>query len=834
VFAQAFDLSSASNTMYSVPTSAAASESEYILNTLFGQIGDLGQLTSTNSVMGVIFRLLNISVAFIGGMIASITVYQGVVQTAAQGVFMGKKGSQSAYFTGLRTIGGLALVMPVYGGYSVLQYIVMSIALSSIGLANGLAGGILKQMDNFNPSQVVAQVLQLPSTNSADDYNTAVSNSGLSQASVQSYYKKLARFAACAVINNELKPIAYETGGEIKLRFPANSQCAVNNDTVFSSELASPLRAQYKQQTNLILGSLYNYFLSSDLTSEPNEEPSFNVPRLTSYIQQLSQARALGFVSNRGASASNTPLGDFVYDWVKFPYLYQAVSMGCSEDTELDLFNGLMNGGAGVCSSASTPQGFSNFNPGLSAAGTDAIYNQISGLRLSPASQASLTDASSTSTSSIRSKVQNALQAVSWETLSIPSSGNIKHGWEEPPELTGTFFGENEAVKNPLKNVLQDSATIWLSAFFDQTGDFVKNPALKLGELAAKLSGNLTLFMFTLSRDVIAFQTQATFETYWLLFTVRIAKDITLAYYASFLEYAWDMFYCLIPFAPNPSFRVPFCAPTLIPLPPPIFIMVNPAWVAQIITSLVMITSSATAYSIAVGVFEAIEQPLQLAWQLTTQTAVAYQYMGIIIAAVSPVMVMTSVLSIWVPMLPSLTFFIAIIGWVLAVTEAMVAFPLTALGMTFPQGHDFLGSAQQSLILLLSLFIRAPLIVMGFYIGMLLLSVGVGFLLKMSTLMLNLVMPSGNSMASAVITIMAMMFLLYITATLVAYCLSASYKIPSMVIRWVGAQADTGSEQQSIQRVYALLNQQQGSALSSVQQSAQGSEQSSKSVAGSV
>ena len=78
------------------------------------------------------------------------------------------------------------------------------------------------------------------------------------------------------------------------------------------------------------------------------------------------------------------------------------------------------------------------------------------------------------------------------------------------------------------------------------------------------------------------------------------------------------------------------------------------------------------------------------------------------------------------------------------------------------------------------------------------------------------------------------MFLLYITATLVAYCLSASYKIPSMVIRWVGAQADTGSEQQSIQRVYALLNQQQGSALSSIQQSAQGSEQSSKSVAGSV
>lgn len=79
-----------------------------------------------------------------------------------------------------------------------------------------------------------------------------------------------------------------------------------------------------------------------------------------------------------------------------------------------------------------------------------------------------------------------------------------------------------------------------------------------------------------------------------------------------------------------------------------------------------------------------------------------------------------------------------------------------------------------------------------------------------------------------------MVFLIYVTATLMTYSLSASYRIPNMVVRWIGAQAESSSDQQAIQRVYSLLNQQQGSALSSVQQSAMGSQQSAKSISGSV
>ena len=104
----------------------------------------------------------------------------------------------------------------------------------------------------------------------------------------------------------------------------------------------------------------------------------------------------------------------------------------------------------------------------------------------------------------------------------------------------------------------------------------------------------------------------------------------------------------------------------------------------------------------------------------------------------------------------------------------------------------------------------------------------------MSKEMIGAIIPNNPTITGGVITIVVMVFMIYISATLMTYCLSTAYRIPNMVIRWVGAQADTGSEQQTVQRIYALLNQQQGSALSSVQKSAQGAQQGTQAVSGQM
>ena len=50
----------------------------------------------------------------------------------------------------------------------------------------------------------------------------------------------------------------------------------------------------------------------------------------------------------------------------------------------------------------------------------------------------------------------------------------------------------------------------------------------------------------------------------------------------------------------------------------------------------------------------------------------------------------------------------------------MLAAPLVAFGLTHPEGHDFLGEAKQGAILLLGVFLRPVLMVIGLIAGMIL------------------------------------------------------------------------------------------------------------------
>ena len=48
-------------------------------------------------------------------------------------------------------------------------------------------------------------------------------------------------------------------------------------------------------------------------------------------------------------------------------------------------------------------------------------------------------------------------------------------------------------------------------------------------------------------------------------------------------------------------------------------------------------------------------------------------------------------LGVYLPFLPYLLFLFGVMGWLIAVIEAMVAAPLVAMGVTHPEGHDLLG-----------------------------------------------------------------------------------------------------------------------------------------------
>ena len=97
--------------------------------------------------------------------------------------------------------------------------------------------------------------------------------------------------------------------------------------------------------------------------------------------------------------------------------------------------------------------------------------------------------------------------------------------------------------------------------------------------------------------------------------------------------------------------------------------------------------------------------------------------------AISTVLFTTGImLAVYLPLIPFIIFSFAALGWFIAVLEAVVAGPLVALGVTHPEGHDWLGKGEQAIMLLLSIFIRPVLMIIGLLAAMVLSRIFIDFL----------------------------------------------------------------------------------------------------------
>ena len=97
-----------------------------------------------------------------------------------------------------------------------------------------------------------------------------------------------------------------------------------------------------------------------------------------------------------------------------------------------------------------------------------------------------------------------------------------------------------------------------------------------------------------------------------------------------------------------------------------------------------------------------------------------YWWISIVLGIVSPIIVLGMMLAFYAPMIPVLIFTLCVVNWLIGVIEAMVAAPIVALGITNPQGHDFLGRAEQCIMLIFSVAIRPATIILGFIFALIL------------------------------------------------------------------------------------------------------------------
>ena len=150
-------------------------------------------------------------------------------------------------------------------------------------------------------------------------------------------------------------------------------------------------------------------------------------------------------------------------------------------------------------------------------------------------------------------------------------------------------------------------------------------------------------------------------------------------------------------------------------------------------------------------------------------------------------------MGMYVPLIPYITFTFTALGWLLLVIEAMVAAPVVALGFVSP-AQENLGKATPSVMLIISIFLRPTLMVIGFILA--------AKLLRAAVLMLNYgfeatinasISGMGIFGAIALISLYVGIFM-----TIVKECFSLIYVLPDKVIRWIGGQPERSEVSQQL------------------------------------
>ena len=164
----------------------------------------------------------------------------------------------------------------------------------------------------------------------------------------------------------------------------------------------------------------------------------------------------------------------------------------------------------------------------------------------------------------------------------------------------------------------------------------------------------------------------------------------------------------------------------------------------------------------------------------------------------------------FVPFMPYILFWAGKVTWLLLVIEALVAAPIMALGIVWPDGHDLWGAAEPGVKMIVQVILFPALLVIGLLVGMCLSYVVIHFSAQgfhaVGASVLDFVPIAGSgggytgtasvSMVQGVVA--CFMVMLYGTFIVMAFqqCFSAIHVIPERVLLWVGVQGFKFGEQQ--------------------------------------
>lgn len=123
-----------------------------VLRDIFGNLvdyvagnGSAAELANNDTVIGAGFAVFCTAVLTLGLLFVAYTTITGIINTAHDGEFLGRK--MSSVWIPIRTAAGSALLLPIAGGFCLLQIIVMWMAVQGIGAADAGWNAMLARID---------------------------------------------------------------------------------------------------------------------------------------------------------------------------------------------------------------------------------------------------------------------------------------------------------------------------------------------------------------------------------------------------------------------------------------------------------------------------------------------------------------------------------------------------------------------------------------------------------------------------------------------------------------------------------------------------------------
>ncbi len=222
----------------------------------------------------------------------------------------------------------------------------------------------------------------------------------------------------------------------------------------------------------------------------------------------------------------------------------------------------------------------------------------------------------------------------------------------------------------------------------------------------------------------------------------------------------------------------------------------NNLWIH--ITLISAILMSVPVVDMIVGVFMALMGPLILAWSAVMMG------IGVICAY-------------YIPFVPYMIFTFASIAWLMAVIEAMVAAPIIALGISQPEGEGPLGKGEQAIMILMNVFLRPSMMIIGYisgiilsYVSVWIINAGFGNVLlfiqgdpsKIASASTNLTHPTTQNVSNQMSTgylgwagLYSSFFSVILYVAIIMIVVQRSFTmitlLPDKVLRWIGGQQES-------------------------------------------